>query len=231
MSVAMNAVLKKAGGVFSTKQLSEFGEFSAQLYCSGATEQVCRVKGVSVPAGQCHWKRAPDWLAATDQDMARSHAVRWQHDRWDPHSTGVPGFHKYGRDEAFACMRGRRVLVAGDSTSRDTFYEFLAVVGHPIQVQYPTDPRQYWPESAFEPQLLPAAGRDVFGVCMGNAEKERTCTRDVRWGRLNETSVVFQFLTRSNSSWELDLFAKQLGDDDPPDSVFVQCGRSVDRDI
>lgn len=47
------------------------------------------------------------------------------------------------------CMRGRRLLVAGDSTARDMLYELLAVVGHPMQAYYPTDPRQYWPESAF----------------------------------------------------------------------------------
>jgi len=147
-----------------SRQLSNFEHFSTQLYCSGATEQLCRVDGEAVASGQCYWRRSPDWRATTLDDVNVTNKPRFPRDRWDPReATDAKGFHKYGPESAAACARGRRILVAGDSTTRDTFYELLAVVGHPINVGYPTDPRQYWGANDFEPRQLPAAGGDKYG--------------------------------------------------------------------
>jgi hypothetical protein len=143
-------------------------------------------------------------------------------DKWDPRAD----MKKYGPVAAAECMRGRRILVAGDSTSRDTFYELMAVVSHPVSAGYPTDPRVYWNVHEFEPRPPPGGGADVFGQCAGNFDKQRTCTRDVRWGLRNETAVLFHFLTRSNSTWELDLFSQHVGDQ-PLDAAFIQCARPL----
>mmetsp|Transcript_24789 Transcript_24789/g.68072 ORF Transcript_24789/g.68072 Transcript_24789/m.68072 type:complete len:237 (-) Transcript_24789:39-749(-) len=63
---------------------------------------------------------------------------------------------------------------------------------------------------------------DQFGMCLGNFDKRHTCTRQVRWGARNDTSVLFHFLTRSNSTWELDLFSNHVGGE-ALDAAFVQC--------
>ena len=99
-----------------------------------------------------------------------------------------------------------------DSTTRDTYYALLAALGHPISKGYPSDPQRYWPEGQFDPHPLPTGAVDAHGLCLGNFDKRRTCSRDVRWDG-NRSSAAFHFLTRSNSSWELDLFSSSLGDE------------------
>lgn len=204
-------------------QLSHFEDFSAQLYCAGASEQLCRVNGAPVASGVCHWRLPAGASVTVDDINTAAGKLRMASDRWDPRTDGIPGeFRKYGPLAASECVRGRRLLIAGDSTTRDTFYELLAVAGHPISLNYPTNPREYWGVHDFEPRKLPTGASDAFGVCIGNYDKQLTCLRDVRWGSRNETSVLFHFLTRSNSTWELDLFSQHVGDQ-PLDAAFVQC--------
>ena len=70
----------------------------------------------------------------------------------------------------------------GDSTTRDFFYELLAVAGEPLWADRKLR-RTPWSEDAFELPSLPASSRaqDKFGVCNGDefATPPRVCVRDV----------------------------------------------------
>ena len=190
-----------------------FSRWSDELYCAGALDQRCPALGDSVTAGRCYWEVPPTWRAATEDDMNRTlHFQRWSMDRFNPPAAGVGSYRHYSASEAASCARGKRLLIAGDSTTRDTYYALLAALGHPISKGYPSDPQRYWPEGQFDPHPLPTGAVDAHGLCLGNFDKRRTCSRDVRWDG-NRSSAAFHFLTRSNSSWELDLFSSSLGDE------------------
>jgi hypothetical protein len=71
-------------------------------------------------------------------------------DRWDPLRKGVGGFRYFGREEAERCVRGKRIHLAGDSTTRDTFYEFAAAAGHPM---FTDRAMGIWKDGAYEPTV------------------------------------------------------------------------------
>ena len=110
--------------------------FSAQLFCSGAMEQRCNLgHNMTSTAGACLWyKQSGKSVREVDMNrsISESHATtivrRWPSDAWDPVAAGMPGFRYFGPKAAEACVRGKRVMIAGDSTTRDTFYEFALVV-------------------------------------------------------------------------------------------------------
>ena len=120
-----------------------FTRWSDNLYCSGASGQSCRLpNGREVLAGMCHWQKqhAPHrWLPVEEADMNVTNRPTFVGHRWDPlrphgprsgessGESGESGFRHFGRDEASRCLQGKRVLVAGDSTTRDTFYELVTV--------------------------------------------------------------------------------------------------------
>ena len=120
-----------------------FTRWSDNLYCSGASGQSCRLpNGREVLAGMCHWRKqhAPHrWLPVEEADMNVTNRPTFVGHRWDPlrphgprsgessGESGESGFRHFGRDEASRCLQGKRVLVAGDSTTRDTFYELVTV--------------------------------------------------------------------------------------------------------
>ncbi|KAL3932445.1 MAG: hypothetical protein SGPRY_000702 [Prymnesium sp.] len=120
----------------SSHDCDAFQRFSAQLFCSGAMQQRCILPDLpSSTAGTCLWF-TQDKLPVREIDMNRSisdrHASkiirRWPSDRWDPVAAGVLGFRYFDQQAAEACVRSKRVLIAGDSTTRDTFYEFSVLV-------------------------------------------------------------------------------------------------------
>ena len=119
-------------------------------------------------------------------------------------------------------MAGKRLHFAGDSTTRDTFYEFAATAGHPLFAGGTGS----WPPGAYEPRSpITSAGRDRKGECLGNFERGKFCLRDERFpapGGGAETRFSFQFLMRSNSSWEVD-HARRMLADRHLDAAFVQC--------
>ena len=64
------------------------------------------------------------------QDWPRS---SWQGQRWDPLLPHWPkssesGFRYFGRQAAHDCLEGKRILVAGDSTTRDTSLIFEEIM-------------------------------------------------------------------------------------------------------
>ncbi|KAL1529222.1 hypothetical protein AB1Y20_000177 [Prymnesium parvum] len=213
------------------KRPDDFSRFSAQLFCSGAMEQRC-VPGVNVSTspGTCLWYK-PSSRPVREADMNRSlgerHAEaivkRWPTDRWDPAAAGVPGFRYFGPAASEACVRGKRVMIAGDSTTRDTFYEFALVAGRPMWSQRVYERRgSYWPEGQYEPHTpTSSGGADIRGACIGNYDKRKMCWRDESFAG-GATRLGFQFLTRANSSWELDRVREGLSER-AADVVFVQC--------
>jgi len=217
------------GPEFSNAPRSDFRRFSDDLYCSGAVEQKCLVGNHRLTAGQCLWYKpqrsllGAGWAAVTDDDMNATLTPRsaLAHHRFDPVRGGAAsyGYRHFGRDAAARCVAGKRILVAGDSTTRDTYYELLVVGGHPERVSVPSAPDAYWPPSAYAPR---DPGPDRQGRCMGNFDKRVACVRDYRG---NATRLAFQFLMRTNASWELDDARKLLAQDGGPpvDAAFVHC--------
>jgi hypothetical protein len=215
-----------------------FERLAAQLYCAGAMDQACP-GGKS--AGQCNWLKAPSWTPVSAAEVSKDESVwarnakRLASDRWDPRNAWGSDFRLFNPESAAKCVRGKRFLIAGDSTTRDTYYEFMAVAGNSIQAPLDsagrfraTSPRQYWPPGAWEPRMPGSSGgRDIRGACMGNFNKERTCVREepLSAGRSGANgSAVYQFLTKSNSSWEVQRFADMLSARPGAlDAAFVQC--------
>ena len=83
----------------------------------------------------------------------------------------------------------------------------------------------YWPERQYEPKAPHSSGgQDTRGPCIGNFDKKKMCWRDERHPQPAggpETRIGFQFLTRANSTWELERARSGLGDR-PVDVLFVQ---------
>ena len=213
-------------------QKSSFHNFSAQLYCAGAEEQRCPG---GAPAGICHWLRPAARTAErndlrfaplTPADANRSWDVQsraYPTDRWDPTRIGSTGFRYFGREAAGRCLRGKRIHFAGDSTTRDTFYEFMAMAGYPM---FSESAFGEWPAGAYEPRSpISSGGKDRVGECLGNYDRKKYCLRDERHvSNVSgvETRVSFQFLMQSNSSWEVEQATKLLAGR-RLDAAFVQC--------
>lgn len=137
-----------------------FLRFSEQLYCAGAEERRCPLpNGGRTEAGSCYWRSTTNRTSLPRPT-----------DEWDPEEVGAGGYRRIRRSEANECAHGKRVLLLGDSTTRDTFYELSAVIGRPIwQWARPRDDRhfaQYWPEDQWSPRAPPSTSgaSDVSGV-------------------------------------------------------------------
>lgn len=150
-----------------------FTRWSENLYCSGAQAQRCQLTdGRDVLPGMCHWHKQyaqHRWEPVEEADMNTTKRLTFTRHRWDPlqprkpqsdesgksGKSGESGFRYFGRDAARRCLQGKRVLVAGDSTTRDTFYELVTVP--------PTQPLcRRWPvahSSVAQHTLLLAGGR------------------------------------------------------------------------
>ena len=88
-------------------------------------ERACALpNGTRAEPGSCYWRTragAPMPMLTNNRDLSDLLHV------WDPESAGAPGYRRLGVEEARTCMRGKRLLMMGDSTTRDTFYELAAV--------------------------------------------------------------------------------------------------------
>lgn len=204
-----------------------FRRWAETLYCTGAEEEKCPLaNGTRVRPGQCNWQKhvGSEWVSVPEADMAdRAHLPWWNAHRWEPPAES--GYRHFDREAAAACVRAKRLLVAGDSTSRDTFYMLGLVAGHggSLFANMPNSSREYWPDGSW----MPATSRmqDRQGPCLGNYDKTIRCVRDhefVNPPGEPSTRLSFQFLMTSNASWELHDARKMLGER-PPDFAFVQC--------
>jgi len=214
-----------------------FRRFSTQIYCSGVEEAKCALlNGTRNELGQCYWHKRT--AGGRHEPVGKTEVVhpvedggkaksRMPSDRWDPllsFPAESSGFRYFGREAAAHCLRHKRVLVAGDSTTRDTFYELMAAGGHTIIGGMSNDSLVYWGNN-YEPRMPGSSGgRDLRGLCMGNHDRKIACLRDLSFEERHgpPTRFTFQFLTQSNSTWETGLVAGML-EDRAPDAAFIAC--------
>ena len=77
----------------------------------------------------------------------------------------------YLQEASGSCLRGARILVAGDSTARDTFYALMSFAGHPmLKTAYHNGT---WPISGVQPDNPSASyGQDARGRCHWPCERQ-----------------------------------------------------------
>ena len=100
-------------------------------------------------------------------------------------------------------------LFAGDSTTRDLFYEVASMLGVPLVGAAWTgkDRRPSMPYSSL--------GRDKLGWCMGDSTLKKKCVRHLTFS--NRHRVGFLFLDGGNATYETHLIR------DVPTTVVLQC--------
>ena len=128
---------------------SAFIKFSEQLYCAGAVEHKCALPdGSRAPPGLCYWRSAvPNGTISAPGRPT---------DEWDPQAMGAAGYRRLTHGAARQCAHGKRILLLGDSTTRDTYYELAAVIGRPIwqsaTPRFDKHFEQYWPRKQWSPK-------------------------------------------------------------------------------
>jgi hypothetical protein len=175
-----------------------FKHFSEQLYCSGSEERACILPKLHLKTepGECLWFKKADNTAVAHADMEETVRSRWASDHWDAVRAGAvsaDGFNRFDRGTASNCLRGKHVLILGESTTRDLFFEFTSTAGIPAE----------------------------RGPCMNTGRNAPICKR-VAQSRDGATRVSFQFLSSANASREVAITRSLLADR-KPDAVFVQC--------
>ena len=144
-------------------QRSAFQKFSEQLYCAGAMEHACVLpNGTRTPPGVCYWR--------STGSNGTIQAPGKPTDEWDPQGMGATGYRRLTQRAARQCAHGKRILLLGDSTTRDTFYELAAVIGRPIwqgaSPRYDTHFAQYWPGQQWSPRApaITSGANDASGT-------------------------------------------------------------------
>lgn len=149
-------------------RLASFRRFSDQLYCSAVAERQCVLPGSAVrqQPGECLWFDPSNKVLTFDEMFTKRDRGRWAADHWDASAVVGPSMRVFSRAAAAACVAGRHVLITGESTTRDLFYEFATLAG-------------------LAPSRAP---------CM-NYGKGNVCTRVVSSAD-NATRISFQFLSK-----------------------------------
>ena len=110
-----------------------FRHFSDQLYCSGSEERLCALPHSTTRThpGECLWF-TPEKKAVAPADMVEAQRGRWSRDLWDAVAAGAisaENFHRFDRAATAKCLRDQHVLILGESTTRDLFFEFTTLAG------------------------------------------------------------------------------------------------------
>lgn len=127
---------------------------------------------------------------ANISNAGEPHMIYWRNGVWKPPWLPNPTSRRTGS----LLVRGKNILFAGDSTTRDTFYQFVNVAGCPIFDRFVAKKTLTFPSNPM--------GRDAMGHCMGNAEKRIICARDVACN--NTTRIYFRFTTKGSSELEME---------------------------
>ena len=109
--------------------------------------------------------------------MVEAERPRWSRDKWDAIKAGAvsaESFRQFDKAAAGACLKRQHVLILGESTTRDLFYEFSSHAG-----------------------LKPPSG-----PCMNTGKNAPLCTRVLNGAE--QTRISFQFLSAANASREVD---------------------------
>ncbi len=149
---------------------------------------------------------------AASQHQHKQGSACAQRDAADEHRHR--GYCHHDAAAAAACMLNRSVLIAGDSTTRDTFYTFAAETGLGDLA---------FTKGTFNPRWAgDRAGRwgsDASGACRGAVIRHGGCHRMVARGR---SRLAFQFLTAQSVQGDLDDM-EALSAGEAFDDAFVQC--------
>ena len=146
--------------------------------------------------GECLWFKK-DAQAIMHADMAARPRSQWMSDKWDPVKAGAvdaAAFQRFDTKRAIECVRGKHIVVLGESTTRDLYYAF-------------TSSLSLKPDRSF---------------CMNLGPTKPICHRTTT-GADNQTRVSFQFLGKSNNTREMDT-TRHIVATQAPDAVFVYCG-------
>ena len=186
---------------------ASFHHFSNQLYCSGSEERLCvlpHAGALRQQPGECLWF-TPDDRRVTSESMAdRGQAARHH---WDPVAGGAvlaAQFQRFNTRQAIiSCLRGKHILMTGESTTRDLFWELSAAAGLQTDRRYCMN----FPDKKTE------VGRAGL--------MEKPCTR-VSDDPATRTRITFQFVSRANETREVAVTRALLADR-PADAVFPYC--------
>lgn len=166
----------------------------SELYCSGFLTNRCAVGHTNTSIGNCFWYTPP---SATRKQNAQ--------DIWNPERMNV-----FNRSETLECMKGKHILLAGDSTTRDTFYQLVTM----NNIDLFTTP--IW--TTFYPKMpLSSMGKDRTGTCMANDRLQKGCIRHIQ---TMDGSFAFHFLVEAHKHWQLK---EVLSIHDNFTHIFVQC--------
>lgn len=197
---------------------SSYTQFMAQLYCSAAEEGRCSMpeRGQHSVSGECYWQ---------------SNGARR---RWQPPIYAVNNNVSMHPAAVAKCLARRRVLLLGDSMTRDTFYEILAELGRPIFAN--TNPSMLMdPAWMGRPHPSQTGGKDRFGDCAASSNATMTnCMRDIHFiagdasgGSAANGAAGLRMCTRylsGRTAWEQP---QELCEQDISDHVGIEAPASV----
>ena len=185
---------------------ASFHHFSNQLYCSGSEERLCVLphEATRHRPGECLWYTPANKQVLTE-DMADKGMATRHH--WDPVAAGAVSasqFQRFSTRQAIsACLRGKHILMTGESTTRDLFWELSAAAGLQTDRKYCMN----FPDKKTE------VGRAGL--------MEKPCTR-VSDDPATNTRITFQFVSRANETREVAVTRSLLAGR-PADAVFPYC--------
>lgn len=128
-----------------------FKQFSEHSYCAGSEERLCVLPGTGerVQPGSCFWYKsglAGKKLVTSDidglpkvygnaADMDASQKSQWPKHHWDPVAAGAVTANSFRRSAQLrkSCVENKHILVLGESTTRDLFFELAPAVGISVE--------------------------------------------------------------------------------------------------
>ena len=180
--------------------------FTDQLYCSASELRQCVRPRSSVREnpGECLWFTT-DNRPVTSADMQdRAKAIRHRWDAIQAGAVSAASFQRFdNRNAIVSCLRGKHILMTGESTTRDLFWELSAAAGFKVD--------RSWCMNL--PDKKTALGKAGF--------IDKPCTR-VAEDSASGSRLTFQFVSKANSTREVEV-TRELLAGRPPDAVFAYC--------
>ena len=175
------------------------GGFSDQLYCSGSELRQCVLPRSSVAEqpGECLWFTT-DNKPVTSADMLDvGEATRH---RWDAVAGGAVTASSFSRFDSrggiLDCIRGKHLLMTGESTTRDLFWELSSAAGFKVD--------RSWCMNIPDKKTAMGKAGLIENPCTRVAEDAATGTR-----------ITYQFVSKANATREVEV-TRNLLKDRPP---------------
>jgi len=147
----MSTTIAAAAVALASTAALTFKQFSEHSYCAGSEERLCVLPGTGerVQPGSCFWYKsgpAGKTLVTSDidglpkvygsaADMDTSQKSQWPRHHWDPVAAGAVTANSFRRTAQLrkTCAENKHILVLGESTTRDLFFELAPAVGVPVE--------------------------------------------------------------------------------------------------